>query len=97
MASDIVLDTSIRRHPRLVVEISPQEEIEIRRVLEKLAQENVSAQTIVLDALRIAAEQTYFWTPEWQTKEQAADEAIAQGRVQTFDTMDEMLDFLDRE
>ena len=55
----------------------------------------VSAQTVVLDALRIAAEQTYFWTPEWQAKEQAADQAIAEGRVQTFDKMDQMLDFLD--
>jgi hypothetical protein len=43
----------------------------------------------------IAGEQTYFWTPEWQAKEQAADEAIAEGRVQTFDTMEDMLTFLD--
>jgi hypothetical protein len=55
----------------------------------------VSAQTIVLDTLRIAAEQTYFWTPEWQAKERAADQAVAEGRVRTFDTMEEMLDFLD--
>lgn len=97
MASDILLDTSIRRHPRLIVEIPNENEKEIRQLLERLAHENVSAQTIVLDALRIAAEQTYFWTPEWQTKEHAADQAIAAGRVQTFDSMDEMLDFLDQE
>lgn len=97
MASDIFLDTSIARHPRLIVDIPSDVEDEIRRALESLAQENVSARTIMLDALRVAAEQTYFWTPEWQAKEQAADEAIAQGRIRTFDTMDEMLDFFDQE
>ena len=48
-----------------------------------------------LNALQTAVEQSYFWTPEWQEKEQSADEAIAEGKTQTFDTMDEMLDFLD--
>lgn len=97
MASDIFLDTSIARRPRLVVDIPREAESEIRHLLESLAQENVSAQTVVLDALRVAAEQTYFWTSEWQAQEQAADQAIAQGRMRTFDTMDEMLEFLDKE
>lgn len=97
MASDVVLDTSIARHPRLIVDIPGDVEDEIRQALESLAQENVSARTVMLDALRIAAEQNYFWTPEWQAKEQAADEAIAKGRVRTFDTMDDMLYFLDNE
>ena len=39
--------------------------------------------------------QSDFYTPEWQAKEQAADQAIAEGRVRTFDTMEDMLDFLD--
>ena len=54
----------------------------------------LSAQTILLDALRTASEQAYLSTPEWQARERAADQAIAEGRVRTFDTMDEMLDFL---
>jgi len=95
MASDILLDTTIARHPRLIVEIPLDIENEIRHLLETLAQEKVSAQTIVLDALRIAAEQTYFWTREWQAQERAANAAILAGQMQTFDSMDEMLDFLD--
>ncbi|MFQ5857128.1 MAG: hypothetical protein ACE5LU_16075 [Anaerolineae bacterium] len=65
--------------------------------LEKLFQKgmSISAQRVVLDALRTAAEQAYFWTPEWQAKERAADQAIAEGRVKTFDTMEDMLDLLD--
>ena len=45
----------------------------------------------------MAAEQTYFWTPEWQEKERAANLAIAGGRVQTFDRMDDMIAFLDQQ
>jgi hypothetical protein len=52
-------------------------------------------QRIVSEALLTAVEQRYFWTSEWQAKEREADEAIAEGRVRTFDTMDEMLNFLD--
>lgn len=95
----VVLDTSDSRIPRLVIEVPLEQEQAIQDALETLSrmETGISAQTVMLDALRIAAEQTYFWTPEWQAKEQAADQAIAEGRVQTFDTMDQMLDFLDEQ
>ena len=95
----VTLDTSDDETSRLVIEVPPEQEQAIQNALETLSrmETGVSAQTVVLDALRIAAEQTYFWTPEWQAKEQAADRAIAEGRVQTFDTMDQMLDFLDEQ
>jgi hypothetical protein len=95
----VILDTSDNKTPRLVIEVPPEQEQVIQNALETLSrmETGVSAQTVVLDALRTAAEQTYFWTPEWQSKEQAADRAIAEGRVQTFDTMDQMLDFLDEQ
>ena len=68
----------------------------VQNALDKLAEDSVglSAQTILLDALRTASEQAYFSAPEWQATQSAADQAIAEGRVRTFDTMDEMLDFL---
>lgn len=93
----VILDTSDDEISRLVIEVPPEQEQAIQDALETLSQmkTGISAQTVVLDALRIAAEQTYFWTPEWQAKEQAADQAIAEGRVRTFDAMDQMLDFLD--
>jgi hypothetical protein len=95
----VILDTSDNKISRLVIEVPPEQEQAIQDALETLSrmETGISAQTVVLDALRIAAEQTYFWTPEWQAKEQAADRAIAEGRVRTFDTMDEMLDFLDEQ
>ena len=95
----VILDTSDDKTSRLVIEVPPEQEQAIQNALETLSrmETGISAQTVVLDALRIAAEQTYFWAPEWQAKEQAADRAIAEGRVQTFDTMDQMLDFLDEQ
>ena len=93
----VFLDTTAPQRPRLVVEVSPEQRATIEDALETLARtdNHVSAQTVILDALQTAVEQAYFWTPEWQAREQSADRAIAEGRTRTFDTMDEMLDFLD--
>jgi hypothetical protein len=98
--SGVRLDTADARRPKLVVAVSPDQTEAIREALAKLASSTtpgVSAQTVILDALRTAAEQTYFWTPEWQAKESAADLAIAEGRLETFDRMDDMIDFLDQQ
>jgi len=93
----VVLDAGVARHPRLIVEVPPEQEKSIQSALEKLsrAQTGISLQDIVLDALRAAAEQSYFWTPEWQAKEQAAEQDILEGRTKTFAAMKDMLDFLD--
>ncbi|MFQ5578833.1 MAG: hypothetical protein ACE5G8_17790 [Anaerolineae bacterium] len=40
-------------------------------------------------------EQAYFWTETWQAKEGAADQANAEGRYETFSSMEDMVDFLD--
>ena len=95
----VVLDTSVSTCPRLIVEVPPAQQAAVREALERLSRsENVvPVQTIILDAVRAAVEQDYFWTPEWQAKEQAAERAIAEGHVRTFDTMEEMIDFLDRQ
>ncbi len=83
--------------PCLVVEVPLEQEKTLRDALDTLSRTNGtdSAQTILLDALRIAAEQSYFWTPEWQAGEREAEQDLAEGRVETFDTMEGMLDFLD--
>ncbi len=41
--------------------------------------------------------QAYFWTEEWQTAEREADEDIRAGRVQVFDSIDELLADLEAE
>jgi len=41
-------------------------------------------------------EQAWFWTPEWQQMEKEADEDIAAGRVESFESGEAFLDVLDR-
>lgn len=42
-------------------------------------------------------DQTWFWTPAWQAREQAVDQEIAAGQYKDFATMDELLDDLDND
>ena len=93
------LDEAVPGHPRLVVELLPDQKAAVQEALDILLQAADSSiiPQIVSDALQTAAEQRYFWTAEWQSKEREADEAIAEGRVRTFDTLDQMLDFLDKQ
>lgn len=44
---------------------------------------------------KLDPDQAYFWTPEWQAKEREVDEALKRGDFRTFDTMEEMIAFLD--
>jgi len=41
-------------------------------------------------------EQAWFWTPEWQQMEKEADDDIAAGRVESFESGEAFLDALDR-
>ena len=93
----VKLDESTPGRPRLVVEMPVDQQNAIRAALDALTEAGDGAmiQRILSEALLAAVEQRYFWTPEWQAKEREADEAIAEGRVRTFDTMEEMLAFLD--
>ena len=93
----VTIDESTPDRPRLVVEMPVDQREAIRTALEALtaAGDGARVQRIVSEALLTAVEQRYFWTPEWQAKEQEVDEAITEGRVRTFDTVDEMIDFLD--
>jgi hypothetical protein len=95
----VTLDESTPGQPRLVVEMPAEQQEAIRTALATLNRTGNGSriQRIVSEALLAAVEQQYFWTPEWQAKEREADEAIAEGRVRTFDTMDDMIDFLDEQ
>lgn len=39
----------------------------------------------------VPAEQAWFWTPEWQAGEREASRDIAEGRVERFDSDDDLL------
>jgi AbrB family looped-hinge helix DNA binding protein len=44
----------------------------------------------------IPRDQLWFWTPEWQAGERAADEDIRSGRVKSFRSADELITSLRR-
>jgi hypothetical protein len=92
----VKLDESTPDRPRLVVEVPAEQRGAIQAALDALTEagDGSMIQRIVAEALLTAVEQRYFWTPEWQVKEQEADDAIAEGRVRTFDSMEDMLTFL---
>ncbi len=91
------LDVTIPDHPRLVITVPLERQADVQAALNALTEagDGTIIQRILLDAFLTAVEQTYFWTPEWQAKEREADQSIAEGRVHTFDTMEEMIEFLD--
>jgi len=93
----VTIDETTPDRPRLVVEMPADQREAIQAALEALTEagDGAKVQRIVSEALLTAVEQRYFWSPEWQAREQEADEALAEGRVRTFDTMDEMTAFLD--
>jgi len=93
----VMLDTSARE-PRLVIQVPPEQEKAVRAALEALSHRAAGRfrpDYCIGCAPQRLQNKLIFWTPEWQAKEQAADRAIAEGRTQTFDTLDDMLDFLD--
>lgn len=44
--------------------------------------------------MAIPVSQSWFWTKEWQQREQEADDDVAAGRVQSFDDAQALLDAL---
>lgn len=49
---------------------------------------------ILTPKVLIDKSQAYFWTPEWQAAEREASADIAEGRVEEFDNVDELLSSL---
>ena len=75
--SDVRLDTADARRPQLVVTVPLDQTESVREALAKLASNTslgASAQEVILNALRTAAEQVYFWTPEWQEKDTSSSQ-----------------------
>lgn len=44
--------------------------------------------------LPVPASQAWFWTEEWQAGEREVDEHIARGELTTFDSVDELVEYL---
>lgn len=97
-----MLDTNIpirinRDHHRLrlIIDVPADQQASVNQAIEQLQAEQRPVGGLIVESLLTAVEQAYFWTPDWQAKEQAADADLAAGRYQRFDSMDDLLGFLD--
>jgi AbrB family looped-hinge helix DNA binding protein len=52
---------------------------------------------VLLPKKLVDKSQAYFWTSKWQKGEQEADEDIKAGRTKTFNSVEELLEDLDKE
>jgi AbrB family looped-hinge helix DNA binding protein len=52
---------------------------------------------VLIPYKRVPLDQAWFWTKEWQAKEQEADKDLAAGRYKDYDTVDDLLEDLHRE
>jgi hypothetical protein len=71
---------------------------ELHELVDRLPDGAVEGAAILLGEItdgRIDSEQAWFWTREWQAKEREADEDLADGRVTTFESADELLGALE--
>ena len=58
---------------------------------------NEQGQIVVERVHTIPADQAWFWTERWQQMEREVDEDFQAGRVEEFDTVDDLSAWLDQE
>jgi antitoxin MazE len=56
----------------------------------------VDDKAVLLPKKLVDKDQVYFWTKEWQEAEKEASEDIKAGRVQTFDSVEELFEDLEK-
>jgi len=67
---------------------------EIVKKVEKLARELETVKKEIRKAVKIPKSQAWFWSKEWQRKEQAADKAIKEGKTKTFTSVEQLIEDL---
>jgi hypothetical protein len=71
---------------------------ELHKLVDELPDEAVEGAGVLLRGIikgPIDPDQAWFWTPEWQAKEQEAEADKAAGRVERFESHDAFLAALD--
>jgi len=56
----------------------------------------VDERAVLIPKKLVDKSQAYFWTRKWQTGEREADEDIKAGRVEAFDSVEELIGDLER-
>jgi len=86
----------VTRNGQITIPAAIRQELEIQEGDD--VEGTVVDDTVVLTPKQLVDKsQAYFWTEEWQAAEREADEDIRAGRIQTFESVDELLADLEAE
>jgi AbrB family looped-hinge helix DNA binding protein len=87
--------TKVTRHGQITIPASVRKRLGIEEG--DLVEIEIDDEKAVLVPKKLVDKsQAYFWTRKWQEGEQEADEDIKTGRVKTFNTVDELIEDLDK-
>jgi len=87
--------TKVTRHGQITLPASVRERLGIEEG--DLIEIDVEDERAVLIPKKLVDKsQAYFWTRKWQEGEREADEDIKAGRVKTFDSVEELINDLER-
>jgi antitoxin MazE len=88
--------TKIKRNYQITLPRSVREQLKLA-VGDYIEIERQQGQIVIKPVKIVHPEEEYFYTKEWQKKEQEADQDIAAGRVsQTYDDVNDFIKDLDR-
>ena len=86
----------VTRNGQITIPAAIRQELEIQEG--DYVEVSVVDDTVVLTPKQLVDKsQAYFWTEEWQAAEREADEDIRAGRIETFESVDELLADLEAE
>jgi len=88
--------TRVTRHGQVTLPASVRREANVEEG--DLLSVHLEADRIILTPKKlIDKSQGYFWSKAWQAAEQEAERDIAEGRVESYDTVDDLIAALDEE
>jgi antitoxin MazE len=87
--------SKVTRHGQITLPAAVRKELDIQEgdVVEIKV---VDDRAVVIPKKLVDKSQGYFWTKEWQKGEAEAEADIRAGRVETFDSVEQLLEDLDR-
>ena len=88
--------SKVTRHGQITLPAPVRKELGIEEG-DLIEIEIVDDRAILMPKKLIDKSQAYFWTKKWQEAEKAADEDIKAGRVKSFDSVEELIDDLEKE
>jgi antitoxin MazE len=87
--------SKVTRHGQITLPAAVRKELDIEEG-DLVEIEVIDDRAVVTPKKLVDKSQAYFWTEEWQKGEAEAEADIKAGRTKTFDSVEELLEDLDR-